>query len=107
MNRLSINAALIFVLSLRALTSSAATSETLAQTPPIGWNSFDSYGVYLHEDAAFANLEAMADKLLPHGYEYFVIDNGWFGEYILREGSIFPAEKHAHGVIFVAVNQWH
>ena len=98
MNRLSINAALIFVSSVRALTASAATSEALAQTPPMGWNSFDSYGVYLHEDAAFANLEAMADKLLPHGYEYFVIDNGWFGEYTLQEGSIFPAEKHAHDI---------
>ena len=98
MNRLSINAALIFVLSVRALTASVATSEALAQTPPMGWNSFDSYGVYLHEDAAFANLEAMADKLLPHGYEYFVIDNGWFGEYTLQEGTIFPAEKHAHDI---------
>ena len=52
MNRLSINAALMFVLSVRALTASAATSEELAQTPPMGWNSFDSYGVYLHEQAA-------------------------------------------------------
>jgi hypothetical protein len=98
MNRLSINAALIFVLSVRALTASAATSEALAQAPPMGWNSFDSYGVYLHEGAALANLEAMADKLLPHGYEYFVIDNGWFGEYTLQEGTIFPAEKHAHDI---------
>jgi len=72
--------------------------EPLALTPPMGWNSFDSYGVYLHEEAAFANLEAMAEKLKPHGYEYFVIDNGWFGEYALQEGTIFPAEKHAHDI---------
>ena len=98
MNRLSINAALMFVLSVRALTASAATNEVLAQTPPMGWNSFDSYGVYLHEQAALANLEAMAEKLLPYGYEYFVIDNGWFGEYTLQEGTIFPAEKHAHDI---------
>ena len=98
MNRLSINAALMFVLSARALTASAATSEALAQSPPMGWNSFDSYGVYLHEQAALANLEAMAEKLLPYGYEYFVIDNGWFGEYTLQEGTIFPAEKHAHDI---------
>lgn len=57
----------MFVLSARALTASAATSEELAQTPPMGWNSFDSYGVYLHEQAALANLEAMAEKLLPYG----------------------------------------
>jgi hypothetical protein len=66
-----------------------------APTPPMGWNSFDSYGVYLHEDAALANIDAMAQKLKPHGYEFFVVDNGWFGEYELQQGSIFPAEKHA------------
>ena len=54
--------------------------------------------MYLHEDAAYANLETMAAKLKPHGYEYFVIDNGWFGEYALQAGSLFPAEKHAHDV---------
>ena len=54
----------------------------LTQTPPMGWNSFDSYGVYLHEKAAMDNLEAFAEKLKPHGYEYFVIDAGWFGEFI-------------------------
>ena len=27
-----------------------------------------------------------------------MIDNGWFGEYALQEGTIFPAEKHAHDV---------
>ena len=32
----------------------------IAKYPPMGWNSFDSYGVYLHEDAAMKNLEAMA-----------------------------------------------
>ena len=73
-------------------------NEQLAITPPMGWNSFDSYGVYLHEEAALSNLEAMSEKLKPHGYEYFVIDNGWFGEYILQEGTIFPAEKHAHDI---------
>jgi len=61
----------------------------------MGWNSFDSYGVYLHEEAAMSNLETFAEKLKPHGYEYFVIDAGWFGEFELREGTMFPAEKHA------------
>jgi len=70
----------------------------LAPAPPMGWNSFDSYGVYLHEEAALANVEAMAEKLKPHGYEYYVVDNGWFGEYKLQTGTIFPAEKHAHDI---------
>ncbi|WP_242155534.1 glycoside hydrolase family 27 protein [Aestuariivivens sediminis] len=70
-------------------------SKQLAQSPPMGWNSFDSYGVYLHEEAALANLEVFAKKLKPHGYKYFVIDAGWFGEFKLKDGTMYPAEKHA------------
>jgi alpha-galactosidase len=70
----------------------------LAPKPPLGWNSFDSYGVYLTEEAAVANVRAMAKKLKPSGYEYFVIDNGWFGEYKLIPGTRYPAEKHASDV---------
>ena len=81
-----------------AMRSSEKTTTVLAAKPPMGWNSFDSYGVYLHEKAALANLEAMAKKLKPFGYEYFVIDNGWFGEYKLQGGSLYPAEKHASDV---------
>lgn len=72
--------------------------QQLARKPPLGWNSFDSYGVYLHEEAALANIEAMAAKLKPSGYEYFVIDNGWFGEYKLVPGTRYSAEKHASDV---------
>ena len=78
--------------------SAEKTAGVLAARPPMGWNSFDSYGVYLHEKAALANLDAMAEKLKPFGYEYFVIDNGWFGEYKLRPDSLYPAEKHASDV---------
>lgn len=67
----------------------------LALKPPMGWNSFDSYGVALYEAAALKNLEVLANKFKPFGYEYFVIDAGWFGEFKLQQGTIYPAEKHA------------
>jgi hypothetical protein len=51
--------------------------------------------VYLHHEAAMANLEAMAEKLLPHGYDLFVIDGGWYGEFDLFPGTLYPKEKHA------------
>jgi hypothetical protein len=36
-----------------ALSLNAATGPArLAPTPPLGWNSFDSYGVYLHQPAS-------------------------------------------------------
>jgi alpha-galactosidase len=93
----------LFVISVFTLTVFACNdnlcaqviAKPLAKKPPMGWNSFDSYGVYLHESAAMENLEAFAQKLKPHGYEYFVIDAGWFGEFKLQEGTIYPAEKHA------------
>ena len=75
-----------------------AEPNPIAGKPPLGWNSFDSYGVYLHEKAAMENVEAMAKHLEPFGYEYFVIDNGWFGEYKLKPGTLYPLEKHASDV---------
>lgn len=87
-NKLSI---LLFLLSF-------STFAQLGVKPPMGWNSFDSYGVYLHEKAAYENLEVFAGKLKPFGYEYFVIDAGWYGEFKLIQGTMYPAEKHAENV---------
>lgn len=72
----------------------------MTTTPPSGWNSFDSFGGYLHEEAAHRQLEAFAARLAPHGYRTFVVDIGWFGEYELRPGSLFPKPdtKHARAV---------
>jgi alpha-galactosidase len=65
-------------------------------TPPAGWNSFDSFGGYLHEAAAFAQLEAQAQKLLPSGYDTFVVDIGWYGEYDLKPGTLLPMPRSKH-----------
>jgi len=46
--------------------------------PPRGWNSYDSYGIYINEQQALANIEAFAERLAPHGYEYFVLDACWY-----------------------------
>lgn len=66
--------------------------------PLLGWNSFDSFGGYLHEQAAFEQLEAFAAKLAPHGYEYFVVDIGWYGEYELKPGTLFPSPETKHAM---------
>lgn len=66
--------------------------------PPAGWNSFDSFGGYLHEAAAFEQLEAFERLLAPHGYEYFVVDIGWYGEYEFKEGTNLPSPKTKHAL---------
>lgn len=92
-----------FVLSLvillfNELSAQQTSKPALADTPPMGWNSFQSYGVYLHDKAALANIDAFISKLKPVGYKYFVIDLGWYGEYKLKPGTMYPAEKHATNV---------
>lgn len=50
----------------------------LAPTPPMGWNSWDSFAATLNEEQARANAVVMAEKLLPHGYDIFTVDIQWY-----------------------------
>ncbi|KAJ4808325.1 Alpha-galactosidase [Rhynchospora pubera] len=52
--------------------------KTLAKFPPRGWNSYDSFSWIIDEEAFLQNAEILAQKLLPHGYEYAVIDFLWY-----------------------------
>jgi alpha-galactosidase len=50
--------------------------KVLAPTPPMGWNSWDSYGLRINEQQFRDNVEALTTKLKPFGYIYAVIDEG-------------------------------
>ena len=50
----------------------------IAQTPPMGWNSWDCYGAAVTEEAVRANAEYMAKYLKPYGWEYVVVDIQWY-----------------------------
>jgi alpha-galactosidase len=69
-------------------------SKRVINAPPMGWNSFDSYGCHLYEEVALREINAISSKLRPFGYEYFVIDNGWFAEQELMDcdGYKIPAD---------------
>jgi hypothetical protein len=64
----------------------------------MGWNSFDCYGSAANEQVMLENLQVMADRLKPVGYQYFVLDIGWYGEYEIDSGRKFPKAKHADDV---------
>lgn len=49
-----------------------------AQTPPMGWNSWDCYGPTVTEDEVKANADYMAEHLAKYGWEYVVVDIRWF-----------------------------
>ena len=44
----------------------------------MGWNSWDAYGLTITEEQFRANVDVMAKTLKPFGWEYAVIDEGWF-----------------------------
>jgi alpha-galactosidase len=50
----------------------------LAGTPPIGWNSWDSYGLTITEDQFKANVDWFNQHLKQYGWQYVVIDEGWY-----------------------------
>jgi hypothetical protein len=53
-------------------------SKQVAQTPPMGWNSWDCYGASVREDEVRANAEYMAANLKQYGWEYVVVDIQWY-----------------------------
>ena len=53
-------------------------SPRLAPTPPMGWNSWDSYGRSITEANIKANADWMAKHLKPLGWQYIVVDEGWY-----------------------------
>lgn len=53
-------------------------NQPLAVTPPRGWNSYNSYSWIISEELFLKNAQQVAEKLLPYGYEYVVIDFLWY-----------------------------
>lgn len=50
----------------------------VAPTPPMGWNSWDSYGLTIDEGQFRNNVAVLRDKLRPYGWQYAVVDEGWY-----------------------------
>jgi alpha-galactosidase len=52
--------------------------ENLAQTPPMGWNSYNCFGGNVTEAEVKANADYMAQNLKQFGWEYIVVDFLWY-----------------------------
>src|ERR1700723_1284337 len=52
--------------------------DTVAPTPPMGWNSWDSYGLTVRDAEVRANADWMAANLKQNGWQYIVVDEGWY-----------------------------
>src|SRR6185437_5536995 len=56
---------------------SAAAKPQLAPTPPMGWNSWDAYGLTIDEADYRANTRVLA-SIKKYGWKYAVVDEGWY-----------------------------
>ncbi len=58
-------------------TAIPSISQTVAPTPPMGWNSWDAYGLTIDEADFKANAAVLAG-VEKYGWKYAVIDEGWY-----------------------------
>ena len=61
-------------------------AQTLAPTPPMGWNSWDAYGLTIGEEDFKANATVLAG-IQRYGWQYAVIDEGWYMAKPLRQNA--------------------
>ncbi|MBN1611564.1 MAG: hypothetical protein JW940_33325 [Polyangiaceae bacterium] len=59
-------------------TLTLTAGSTLALTPPMGWNSYDSFYADVKESDVLAAAEAMKQVLQPYGWDTVVIDYLWY-----------------------------
>jgi len=62
-----------------ALTTASIHAQNPAPAPPMGWNSWDAYGLTIDEADFRANVTVLKG-LREYGWQYAVIDEGWYME---------------------------
>lgn len=73
--------------------------DDLAQTPPMGWNSWNTFALDINEDVVKGIADVFVEEgLKDAGYEYIVVDDGW---QIARDGQgniIVDSTKFPSGI---------
>ena len=86
----------------------APSAAMLAQRPPMGWNSWNSFAGTINEAQALETAAIMRDRLLPFGYDIFTVDIQWYepeaSGYVYNDAPV-PA-LDAHGRLVPAPNRF-
>jgi alpha-galactosidase len=74
--------------------------EGLVLTPPMGWNSWNTFAVNIHEDMVKQIADIMVSSgMKDAGYEYVVVDDGWEAPSRDSSGNLVPdPNKFPHGM---------
>ena len=66
----------------------------IALTPPMGWNSWNCWGLSVTQDKVISSAKALIEKgLADYGYAYMNIDDGWEAPQRNADGTIAVNEK--------------
>lgn len=66
----------------------------IALTPPMGWNSWNCWGLSVTQDKVISSAKALIEKgLADYGYAYMNIDDGWEAPERNADGTIAVNEK--------------
>src|SRR5438105_4678016 len=77
----------------------SSLSANLAPTPPMGWNSYDSYCGDVTEEEMKRNADYMAQHLARLGWKYVVVDFYWYYPHPVTDG-------HHEGDLEVAMDDY-
>ena len=68
--------------------------DTIALTPPIGWNGWNSWARNIDQEKVIASADAMVKmRLSQHGWTYINIDDAWQGQRGGQFNAIQPNDK--------------
>lgn len=67
--------------------------DEIALTPPMGWNSWNCWGLSVDDEKVRDAARMMNDKLHAHGWTYVNIDDGWEAKERTKQGEILSNEK--------------
>src|ERR1035437_5658856 len=84
----------LLLLSVVSLTVFSQKKEQLALTPPMGWNSWNSFQTNISEDLIKKTvLSIVNDGYKAAGYTYIVLDDGWMSMERDSKGNLVADPK--------------
>lgn len=67
---------------------------TIGLTPPMGWNSWNCWGLSVSQEKVISSAQAILDKgLADYGYSYINVDDAWEAAERNADGTIATNEK--------------
>jgi hypothetical protein len=79
-----------------AATKPIVAAQLLTLSPPMGWNSWDAYGFTIGEDQ-FKDNAAILGTMDKNGWQYAVIDEGWYFQNPEADKSALIYDLDANG----------